>query len=54
MSGQHFFPQELIRKKRDGHSLSDEEVSFFVRGITDGSISEGQVFSMQQAGDPVG
>ena len=49
MSGQHFFPQELIRKKRDGHSLSGEEVNFFVRGITDGSISEGQVAAFAMA-----
>ncbi len=49
MSGQHFFPQELIRKKRDGQSLSDEEVSFFVRGITDGSISEGQAAAFAMA-----
>ena len=34
-------PQELIRKKRDGQELSDEEIAFIVRGITDGALSEG-------------
>ena len=38
-----FLPQEIIRRKRDGHELSAEEVAFIVRGIHDGSLSEGQV-----------
>jgi thymidine phosphorylase len=36
-------PQEIIRRKRDGHELSDEEIAFIVRGIHDGGLSEGQV-----------
>ena len=36
-------PQEIIRRKRDGHELSDEEIAFIVRGIHDSSLSEGQV-----------
>jgi thymidine phosphorylase len=36
-------PQEIIRRKRDGHELSHEEIAFIVRGIHDGSLSEGQV-----------
>ena len=36
-------PQELIRRKRDGHELSAGEIAFIVRGIHDGSLSEGQV-----------
>lgn len=35
-------PQELIRKKRDGARLDAAEIGAFVRGITDGSVSEGQ------------
>ena len=35
-------PQEIIRTKRDGKALSTEEIAFFVKGITDGTISEGQ------------
>jgi thymidine phosphorylase len=38
-------PQEIIRKKRDGHELADEEIAFIVKGILDGSLSEGQVAS---------
>lgn len=49
MSGQGFFPQEIIRKKRDGARLNDDEVAFFVRGITDGSISEGQAAAFAMA-----
>lgn len=36
-------PQEIIRRKRDGGALSEEEIRFFVEGLADGSISEGQV-----------
>jgi len=36
-------PQEIIRKKRDGHALSPDEVAAIVRGISDGGLTEGQV-----------
>ncbi len=36
-------PQEIIRRKRDGHELSADEIALIVRGIHDGSLSEGQV-----------
>ncbi len=42
-------PQEIIRKKRDGHSLSAEEISYFIRGITDNSVSEGQIAALAMA-----
>ncbi len=35
--------QEVIRHKRDGIPLSTEEIQFFVKGILDQSITEGQV-----------
>ena len=41
--------QEIIRRKRDGHSLSTAEIDAFVRGLTDGSWSEGQVAAMAMA-----
>ncbi|WP_319466546.1 thymidine phosphorylase [uncultured Pseudodesulfovibrio sp.] len=42
-------PQEIIRNKRDGHILSEQEICFFVEGMTDGSISEGQVAAFGMA-----
>ena len=42
-------PQEIIRAKRDGARLSRDEIGFFVRGVTDGSISEGQVAAFAMA-----
>jgi thymidine phosphorylase len=42
-------PQEIIRRKRDGKALSEEEIGFFVRGIADGSLSEGQVAALAMA-----
>ena len=44
-----FFPQELIRRKRDGGALSNEEIAFLVRGLTDGSLSEGQAAAFAMA-----
>jgi len=44
-----YLPQEIIRKKRDGMKLSQEEIEFFVKGIADNSISEGQIGSFAMA-----
>ncbi len=41
--------QEVIRKKRDGEALGNDEIAFIVRGITDNSISEGQVAAFAMA-----
>ncbi len=42
-------PQEIIRAKRDGRVLPDDDISAFVRGLTDGSVSEGQVAAFAMA-----
>ncbi|MBN9056441.1 MAG: thymidine phosphorylase, partial [Rhizobiales bacterium] len=42
-------PQETIRRKRNGEPLSREEIARFVAGITDGSVSEGQVAAFAMA-----
>ena len=42
-------PQELIRRKRDGGELSDEEIEFLVAGIADGGLSDGQVAAFAMA-----
>ncbi len=44
-----FLPQEFIRKKRDRQPLSREEIAAFVSGITDGSVTEGQVAAFAMA-----
>lgn len=44
-----FIPQEVIRKKRDGEVLSQAEIEAFVQGITDESVSEGQVAAFAMA-----
>ncbi|WP_067220069.1 thymidine phosphorylase [Stappia indica] len=41
--------QELIRKKRDGGTLAADEIAFFVKGLTDDSVSEGQVAALAMA-----
>src|SRR6266700_978352 len=42
-------PQEIIRRKRDGHELSADEIAFVTRGIADGSLTEGQVAAFAMA-----
>jgi len=42
-------PQEVIRAKRDGRALTDNEIAFFVRGLTDGTITEGQAAAFAMA-----
>ena len=44
-----FLPQEVIRKKREGEVLSAEEIRAFVMGVTDGTVSEGQVAALAMA-----
>ncbi|AKI02774.1 thymidine phosphorylase [Hoeflea sp. IMCC20628] len=42
-------PQEIIRTKRDGGELDPADIADFVRGLTDGSVSEGQVAALAMA-----
>ncbi|KAM6096169.1 LOW QUALITY PROTEIN: thymidine phosphorylase [Chlamydotis macqueenii] len=39
----------LIRKKRDGEQLEEEEIRSFVRGVTEGTAQEGQIGAMLMA-----
>ncbi|MDK4539093.1 thymidine phosphorylase, partial [Kingella kingae] len=38
-----FLMQEIIRKKRDNQIVTPEEINFYIKGVTDGSVSEGQI-----------
>ncbi len=42
-------PQEVVRAKRDGGALTDEQIAFFVGGLTDGTITEGQAAAFAMA-----
>lgn len=42
-------PQEIIRKKRDGKALSNSEIKFFVNGLTNESLTEGQMAAFAMA-----
>ena len=44
-----FLPQEVIRRKREGDILTGDEIYNFVRGVTDNSVSEGQVAALAMA-----
>ncbi len=43
------FPQEIIRKKRNRETLSTEEINFFIKGVTDGSIADSQTAALTMA-----
>lgn len=42
-------PQELIRKKRDGARFTDEEISAFIKGVSDGSWADYQITALVMA-----
>ncbi len=42
-------PQEVIRAKRDGRALTTVEVQEFISGLTNGTVSEGQVAAFAMA-----
>jgi pyrimidine-nucleoside phosphorylase len=42
-------PQDVIRRKRDGHQLSREEISFFIEGVTRGTIADYQISALLMA-----
>jgi thymidine phosphorylase len=42
-------PQEIIRKKRDGGTLSEAEIGFMIDGLTKNTVSEGQVAAFAMA-----
>ncbi|MGL3608804.1 thymidine phosphorylase [Rhizobium sp. G187] len=42
-------PQEIIRRKRDGGVLTAEEISGFIEGLSNETISEGQVAAFAMA-----
>ncbi len=44
-----FLPQETIRTKRDGGTLSDAEIGAFVAGLVDGLVGEGQAAALAMA-----
>ncbi len=40
---------EIIVRKRDGHTLADDEIRWFIRGFTDGTIPEYQMSALAMA-----
>jgi thymidine phosphorylase len=49
MASDVLLPQEVIRRKRDCTELTEKEISGFVTGLADGTISEGQVSAFAMA-----
>lgn len=42
-------PQEIIRHKRNHQPLNTEEINFFIKGVTDGSIADCQIGALTMA-----
>ncbi len=49
MVQQRYLPQEIIRRKRDGEILTTAEIEFFIRGVTDETITDSQVGAFAMA-----
>ena len=45
----NFFPQDIIIKKRDGGTLTKDEIEFFARGVTDGKFADYQATALLMA-----
>ncbi|MBM6480591.1 thymidine phosphorylase, partial [Raoultella ornithinolytica] len=41
-----FLAQEIIRKKRDVHALSDDEIRFFINVIRDNTVYEVKIAAL--------
>ena len=44
-----FLPQEVIRRKRDGGTLADEEIAAFIEGLAAGSVTDAQAAALAMA-----
>ncbi len=44
-----FLPQEIVRRKRDGAVLGEDEIAAFVKGFTDGGVTESQIAAFAMA-----
>jgi len=44
-----FFPQDIIIRKRDGGTLTKDEITFFARGVVDGSFADYQATALLMA-----
>ena len=44
-----FLPQEVIRRKRDGGTLAQEEIAAFIEGLTAGSVTDAQAAALAMA-----
>jgi thymidine phosphorylase len=42
-------PQEIVRAKRDGKVLSDDDIASFIAGLTNGAVTEGQAAAFAMA-----
>lgn len=43
------FPQEIIRKKRNGERLSKDEINYFIKGVATGEIADSQTAALTMA-----
>ncbi len=41
--------REIIRRKRDGQELIADEINFFIKGVADNTVSEGQIAAFAMA-----
>lgn len=49
LSQAKYLPQEIIRRKRDGEVLTNDEINFFIQGVANNTVSEGQIAAFAMA-----
>lgn len=49
LSQAKYLPQEIIRRKRDGKVLTNDEINFFIQGVANNTVSEGQIAAFAMA-----
>ena len=42
-------PQEIIRAKRDGKVLADDDIATFIAGLVNGAVTDGQAAAFAMA-----
>ena len=49
MANKQLLPEEIIRRKRDGQLLTNDQIQDFIDGVVAGSVTDGQIAAFSMA-----
>ena len=49
MANKQLLPEEIIRRKRDGQLLANDQIQDFIDGVVSGSVTDGQIAAFSMA-----